>query len=196
MRVIRNSVIAGLGVNLLGIDSVTVHYERRVRAWGRVVSDLPMGKLEAMVRPAVLADLPGLGASILKGGVLHPTGWLSLFYNESTSAYAAEFSRFNHDGSPMTIDDGTDAVDNEVSPRQQIVASAYALRARYAEQLGSNGGTALTALATTVLIGCNKPLLPCYRMMSRRCIERLPIIICKAWMKLNNSTNFLRISIT
>jgi acrylyl-CoA reductase (NADPH) len=39
------------GVNLLGIDSVTVPYERRVRAWDRIVSDLPMGKLEAMVRP-------------------------------------------------------------------------------------------------------------------------------------------------
>jgi acrylyl-CoA reductase (NADPH) len=57
------------GVNLLGIDSVTVPYERRVRAWGRVVSDLPMGKLEAMVRPAVLGDLPALGAAILKGEV-------------------------------------------------------------------------------------------------------------------------------
>ena len=57
------------GVNLLGIDSVTVPYERRVRAWGRVVSDLPMEKLEAMVRSAVLADLPELGAAILKGGV-------------------------------------------------------------------------------------------------------------------------------
>lgn len=57
------------GVNLLGIDSVTVSYERRVKAWGRVVSDLPMEKLEAMVRPARLEDLPGLGAAILKGGV-------------------------------------------------------------------------------------------------------------------------------
>ena len=45
--------------------------------------------------------------SVLKGIVVHPTSWLSFFYNESTSAYAAEFSRFNHDGSPMTIDDGT-----------------------------------------------------------------------------------------
>jgi len=57
------------GVNLLGIDSVTVPYERRVKAWARVVSDLPMGKLEAMVRPAVLGDLPALGAAILQGGV-------------------------------------------------------------------------------------------------------------------------------
>ena len=57
------------GVNLLGIDSVTVPYERRVRAWGRVVTDLPMEKLEAMVRPAALADLPALGAAILKGEV-------------------------------------------------------------------------------------------------------------------------------
>ena len=57
------------GVNLLGIDSVTVPYERRVRAWGRVVSDLPMEKLEAMVQVAGLEDLPALGEAILKGGV-------------------------------------------------------------------------------------------------------------------------------
>lgn len=57
------------GVNLLGIDSVTVPYERRVKAWGRVVSDLAVEKLEAMVRPAMLADLPELGAAILQGGV-------------------------------------------------------------------------------------------------------------------------------
>ena len=58
----------------------------------------------------------------------------------------------------VTIDDGTDAVDNEVSPRQQIVSSAYALRARYAEQLGSNGGTALTALDSgNVGIGNTNP---------------------------------------
>jgi acrylyl-CoA reductase (NADPH) len=57
------------GVNLLGIDSVTVPYERRVRAWGRVVTDLPMQKLEAMVREVGLEDVPALGAAILKGGV-------------------------------------------------------------------------------------------------------------------------------
>ncbi|WP_103258505.1 MDR family oxidoreductase [Tabrizicola aquatica] len=57
------------GVNLLGIDSVNAPYERRVAAWGRLVRDLPMEKLEAMVRPAGLADLPALGAAILKGGV-------------------------------------------------------------------------------------------------------------------------------
>lgn len=42
-----------------------------------------------------------------KGIVVHPLSWFSLFYNESTSAHAAEFSRFNHDGSPMAIDDGS-----------------------------------------------------------------------------------------
>ncbi|MFN4202351.1 MAG: MDR family oxidoreductase [Tabrizicola sp.] len=57
------------GVNLLGIDSVTVPFGRRVQAWGRIVRDLPMEKLEAMVRLAGLADLPALGAAILKGGV-------------------------------------------------------------------------------------------------------------------------------
>ncbi len=57
------------GVNLLGIDSVMAPYERRVVAWGRVVQDLPMEKLEAMVRVAGLGDLPALGEAILKGGV-------------------------------------------------------------------------------------------------------------------------------
>lgn len=57
------------GVNLLGIDSVMCPFETRVKAWDRIVTDLPMDKLEAMVEVVGLADLPGLGAAILKGGV-------------------------------------------------------------------------------------------------------------------------------
>lgn len=57
------------GVNLLGIDSVMRPYEDRTRAWNRLAHDLPMDKLEAMIRPATLADLPELGAAILKGQV-------------------------------------------------------------------------------------------------------------------------------
>ncbi len=57
------------GVNLLGIDSVMQPYENRVRAWARIAQDLPMDKLEAMIVPATLGDLPGLGRDILKGQV-------------------------------------------------------------------------------------------------------------------------------
>ncbi|QGX97927.1 oxidoreductase [Roseovarius faecimaris] len=57
------------GVNLLGIDSVMQPYDNRVRAWQRIASDLPMDKLEAMIQPATLEDLPGLGRDILKGQV-------------------------------------------------------------------------------------------------------------------------------
>ncbi len=57
------------GVNLLGIDSVMQPYENRLRAWQRIARDLPMEKLEAMVTEATLADLPRLGADILKGRV-------------------------------------------------------------------------------------------------------------------------------
>ena len=57
------------GINLLGIDSVSKPYADRVRAWGRIAEHLPMDKLEAMIRPATLADLPELGAAILKGAV-------------------------------------------------------------------------------------------------------------------------------
>ncbi len=57
------------GVNLLGIDSVMQPLENRQRAWKRIATDLPMDKLEAMVREATLADLPELGRAILKGQV-------------------------------------------------------------------------------------------------------------------------------
>ena len=57
------------GVNLLGIDSVMQPFENRQRAWQRIAADLPMDKLDAMVHPAVLSDLPDLGRAILKGGV-------------------------------------------------------------------------------------------------------------------------------
>ena len=57
------------GVNLLGIDSVMQPYDNRLRAWERIARDLPMDRLEAMVERATLADLPRLGAAILKGQV-------------------------------------------------------------------------------------------------------------------------------
>jgi len=57
------------GVNLLGIDSVMQPYDNRVRAWSRIAQDLPMDKLEAMIQPATLSDLPALGKGILKGQV-------------------------------------------------------------------------------------------------------------------------------
>ena len=57
------------GVNLLGIDSVMQPCDNRLRAWERIAKDLPMDKLEAMIHPATLGDLPALGKDILKGQV-------------------------------------------------------------------------------------------------------------------------------
>ena len=57
------------GVNLLGIDSVMQPFDQRMQAWTRIARDLPMDLLETMIVPATLADLPGLGADILKGQV-------------------------------------------------------------------------------------------------------------------------------
>ena len=57
------------GVNLLGIDSVMQPYDNRLRAWSRIASDLPMDKLEAMIQPATLSELPKLGSDILAGQV-------------------------------------------------------------------------------------------------------------------------------
>ncbi|EIE52251.1 oxidoreductase, putative [Citreicella sp. 357] len=57
------------GVSLLGIDSVMQPFDNRQRAWQRIARDLPLDKLEAMIHPAALADLPALGADILSGQV-------------------------------------------------------------------------------------------------------------------------------
>jgi len=57
------------GINLLGIDSVMQPYDNRLKAWQRIAQDLPMDKLEAMIVPATLSDLPSLGRDILKGQV-------------------------------------------------------------------------------------------------------------------------------
>lgn len=57
------------GVNLLGIDSVMQPFANRQRAWQRIARDLPLEKLEKMIQPATLSDLPKLGADILKGQV-------------------------------------------------------------------------------------------------------------------------------
>ncbi len=57
------------GVNLLGIDSVLQPFDRRLRAWRRIASDLPLEKLDAMIRPARLAEVPKLGVEILNGRI-------------------------------------------------------------------------------------------------------------------------------
>ena len=57
------------GVNLLGIDSVMQPYAKRIRAWNRLASDLPLDKLEVMICPARLQDLSQLGKDILKGNI-------------------------------------------------------------------------------------------------------------------------------
>ena len=57
------------GVNILGINSVMVPFADRVAAWKRIARDLPREKLQEMIVPAKLADLPGLAQAILKGDV-------------------------------------------------------------------------------------------------------------------------------
>ena len=57
------------GINLLGIDSVLKPFAARQKAWARIAASLPMDKLDAMILPATLADVPALCAAILKGEV-------------------------------------------------------------------------------------------------------------------------------
>ncbi|WP_221030550.1 tail fiber domain-containing protein [Actomonas aquatica] len=45
----------------------------------------------------------------------------------------------------VTIDDGSSAADPEIAPRQRLVSSAYAVRAKYAEVVGSNGNSSIVA---------------------------------------------------
>ncbi len=57
------------GINLLGIDSGTCPRERRLVAWGRLASELPLDKLASATNTAGLADLDDLAGKILQGQV-------------------------------------------------------------------------------------------------------------------------------
>ena len=57
------------GVNLLGIDSVYQPEAPRRAAWQRLARDLDLTKLDAMIQPATLQDLPRLAGEILQGQV-------------------------------------------------------------------------------------------------------------------------------
>jgi len=57
------------GVNLLGIDSVMCPMPRRLAAWSRLQSDLPLQQLEAMTTEAGLADVPRIAQDIVAGQV-------------------------------------------------------------------------------------------------------------------------------
>ena len=57
------------GINLLGIDSATCPFERRMIAWPRLARELPMDKLEEITRVVPLAAVPAEAERILKGQV-------------------------------------------------------------------------------------------------------------------------------
>lgn len=57
------------GVNLLGIDSNFCPAELRQEAWGRLATDMPMDKLDAMTEVIPFAELPTKAEAILKGQV-------------------------------------------------------------------------------------------------------------------------------
>ena len=57
------------GVNLLGIDSVMQPYNNRLRAWQRLSADLPLDKLDGLICPATLHEVPSLYGDILKGKI-------------------------------------------------------------------------------------------------------------------------------
>ena len=57
------------GVRLIGINSVTAPKARRLAAWARLASDLPLEKLRTLTSHARLDDVPRLGAEILEGKV-------------------------------------------------------------------------------------------------------------------------------
>ena len=57
------------GLNLLGIDSNTCPMEPRVKAWRRLVRELPADKLEKMTTEVPLTAVPELAGKILQGQV-------------------------------------------------------------------------------------------------------------------------------
>jgi len=57
------------GVNLLGIDSVMCPQDRRIEAWNRLATDLPLDKLAETMSVVPLTEVADLAGDILKGQV-------------------------------------------------------------------------------------------------------------------------------
>src|SRR5215469_1697735 len=57
------------GVDLLGIDSVMCPREERIKAWARLVRDLPLDRLERMTQTVPLLASPELASRILRGEI-------------------------------------------------------------------------------------------------------------------------------
>lgn len=57
------------GVNILGIDSVSVGRDERVRSWQRLAELFPMQLLEEMTHEIAMADVIKYGRDILKGNI-------------------------------------------------------------------------------------------------------------------------------
>ena len=57
------------GITLAGIDSVMRPKADRVEAWARLARDLDLAKLDTMIVPATLSEVPALGPAILAGQV-------------------------------------------------------------------------------------------------------------------------------
>jgi acrylyl-CoA reductase (NADPH) len=56
-------------VNLLGIDSVLCPKETRIAIWNRISHQLPLEKLQTMIKQVGLKDVPSLAAKMLEGQV-------------------------------------------------------------------------------------------------------------------------------
>jgi len=99
--------------------------------------------------------------SVLVGqGVANPTQTYG--YSETTKKLADIGSAFGGSTRYLGVTVAATATiattDNEITPRQQIVSTAFSMRAKYAEQVGSNGVAALTALDSgNVGIGNTNP---------------------------------------
>jgi acrylyl-CoA reductase (NADPH) len=57
------------GVTLAGIDSVNCPLPRRLEAWHRLARELPTQMLEANTQTVGLAEVPGIAARLLAGGI-------------------------------------------------------------------------------------------------------------------------------
>jgi acrylyl-CoA reductase (NADPH) len=57
------------GVTLRGVDSVMVRRETRIKAWNRVVTDLPMDKLQALSTTIGFGDLIEAAQAIVEGKI-------------------------------------------------------------------------------------------------------------------------------
>ncbi|MCX8496220.1 MAG: tail fiber domain-containing protein [Akkermansiaceae bacterium] len=137
--------VANADGTAVGGNNAPVNRSVVFRVWNHATNSNPENLLYSETQVVTIAD--GQFSVLVGEGVATTVGNYGAETSKKLTDISAAFAGENcYLGVTVAAGVALGSTDSEISPRQRVVSTAFALRAKYAEQLGSTGSTALTAL--------------------------------------------------